>query len=352
MGATFARSRTFVAGETLTATNLNGVETNILNNFTPAGMDDYSANAAEMRVVTDPYPAGAESLATSAQGELERLRYIIAQITGKTYWYQDPAGSVAAASETVIGSVELLTNAEAETGTDTTRALTAANLAYVIQRGQMITGTAAGTDTYTATLAPVIASYTTRAYYLIKFTNANTGAATLNLNALGAKNIKKEGTTALVSGDIPAGHVGILYYDGTNMVLCNPKSAGAVAATQAEQEAGSSTTVFTAPGRQQYHPSAAKAWVRIMADGTISDYYGVTSVSRTSIGEFVANLTTAFNGTGYVVFVMTQGAIGAPSGFMTSVKTLSTTSITVQVVNQAGNLVDPTSTYIVCFGDQ
>jgi len=42
MGATFARSRTFVAGEILTATNLNGIETNILNNFTPAGMDDYN----------------------------------------------------------------------------------------------------------------------------------------------------------------------------------------------------------------------------------------------------------------------------------------------------------------------
>lgn len=89
MGATFARSRTFVAGETLTATNLNGVETNILNNFTPAGMDDYSADVTTMRVTTDPYPAGSESLATSFQGEDERLRYMIAQISGRTYWYQD-----------------------------------------------------------------------------------------------------------------------------------------------------------------------------------------------------------------------------------------------------------------------
>lgn len=89
MGATFARSRTFVANEILTAVNLNAVETNILNNFTPAGMDDYSANVTEMRVTTDPYPAAAESLATSLQGELERLRYVALQKHGLPYYYSD-----------------------------------------------------------------------------------------------------------------------------------------------------------------------------------------------------------------------------------------------------------------------
>jgi hypothetical protein len=53
-------------------------------------MDDYSTNAAQMKTVTDPYPASAESLATSLAGELERIRYVIKQITGQAQWYIDP----------------------------------------------------------------------------------------------------------------------------------------------------------------------------------------------------------------------------------------------------------------------
>lgn len=94
-GATFSRIKTWSSGETLTASDLNAEYNNILTNLTPAGMDDYSANTTEMRTVTDPYPASAESLATSLQGELERLRYQILEIkkaiqtSNVTYWYQD-----------------------------------------------------------------------------------------------------------------------------------------------------------------------------------------------------------------------------------------------------------------------
>jgi hypothetical protein len=89
-GATFSRVKNWVTGERLTASDLNAEFNNVLTNFTPAGMDDYSATASQMRTTTDPYPSSSESLATSLQGELERIRYLIAQITGKTYWYQDP----------------------------------------------------------------------------------------------------------------------------------------------------------------------------------------------------------------------------------------------------------------------
>lgn len=87
---TYSRIKTWNSGETLTASDLNAEFNNILTNSTPAGIDDYSASATEMRTTTDPYPASAESLATSLQGELERIRYVIAQLSGKTYWYQDP----------------------------------------------------------------------------------------------------------------------------------------------------------------------------------------------------------------------------------------------------------------------
>lgn len=62
-------------------------------------MQGFSANATAMRATADPYPAGSESLATTLLGELQRIRYVIAQITGETYWYQDPDTTIAALNQ-------------------------------------------------------------------------------------------------------------------------------------------------------------------------------------------------------------------------------------------------------------
>ncbi len=87
------------------------------------------------------------------------------------------------------------------------------------QSGSKTYATASGTDTYTATITPAITAYAAGQSFAIKFTNANTGAATLNLNALGAKAITKNGTTALVSGDISANQVYLVTYDGTQFQI-------------------------------------------------------------------------------------------------------------------------------------
>lgn len=94
MGATFARVKTWTT-ETLTDSDLNGEFDNILNNLTPAGIDDESAADAAMQATADPYPAAAISKPTSLQGELQRLRYLIKQITGETHWYIDPDNTIA-----------------------------------------------------------------------------------------------------------------------------------------------------------------------------------------------------------------------------------------------------------------
>jgi hypothetical protein len=87
-----------------------------------------------------------------------------------------------------------------------------------------ISATAAGTDTYTANLDPAITAYTSGAYYLITFTNANTAVApTINLNSLGAKTIKLNGGGALIAGSLIAGHKSLLKYDGTDMILMNAR---------------------------------------------------------------------------------------------------------------------------------
>lgn len=94
MGATFSRVKTWIA-ETLLASDLNAEFDNILNNLTPAGVDDESTNDAAMQATTDPYPASAISRPTTLQGEIQRLRYLIKQITGETQWYIDPDNTIA-----------------------------------------------------------------------------------------------------------------------------------------------------------------------------------------------------------------------------------------------------------------
>jgi hypothetical protein len=67
--------------------------------------------------------------------------------------------------------------------------------------GGITKATAAGTDTYTTTITGVT-GYVDGDTYLIRFTNGNTTAATLNINTLGAKSLFRNNDGALIGGDI------------------------------------------------------------------------------------------------------------------------------------------------------
>lgn len=96
--AIISQYQAVISGQLISAALWNGMELNIINNgLIPAGIEDYSTTDAEMQTQTDPYPSAVISRATSAAGELERLRYQIAAITGETYWYIDPDTTLAGA---------------------------------------------------------------------------------------------------------------------------------------------------------------------------------------------------------------------------------------------------------------
>ncbi len=86
--------------------------------------------------------------------------------------------------------------------------------------GQIIRpgGTATGTDTYVLTPTPALSAYAANLYYNVLFTDANTGAATLNVSGLGAKAIQYKGS-ALSAARIPALSRGVVWYDGTQFQL-------------------------------------------------------------------------------------------------------------------------------------
>jgi len=88
-----------------------------------------------------------------------------------------------------------------------------------LQNGTFINGTAAGTNSYTLTLTPALTAYAVGQQFNVLFTNENTATATLNINGLGAKAIKRNGSKATKAGDILSGQVFSLMYDGTDFQI-------------------------------------------------------------------------------------------------------------------------------------
>lgn len=78
-----------------------------------------------------------------------------------------------------------------------------------------------GTNAIAATATPTITSYSTGATYSFVAANANTSAVTISIDGLTAKSITKAGSIALVAGDIQAGGMVHVQYDGTRFQLLN-----------------------------------------------------------------------------------------------------------------------------------
>lgn len=98
-----------------------------------------------------------------------------------------------------------------------------------VQDNAFCTGTVGGTgDAITLTLSPGLAAYAAGQKFAFIATAANTGAATLNVNSLGAKAIKRDVSGTLKAGDIPNGGAVVVEYDGTNFQLINPATIGAI----------------------------------------------------------------------------------------------------------------------------
>lgn len=67
--------------------------------------------------------------------------------------------------------------------------------------------------------------------------NTNTGAATLNVNGLGAVPIVHQDLTATITGDLPANSIFTVVYDGSTNFVLQGANAG-ISATQLQQQAG------------------------------------------------------------------------------------------------------------------
>jgi hypothetical protein len=108
-------------------------------------------------------------------------------------------------------------------------------------------------DDYAVSLDPAPVEYVAGMLVAFKANTANTGASTLNVNNLGAKAIKKNGNEDLADGDIKAGQVVVVVYDGTNFQLVSVSAKETyivgmqVVSTDADVEVGDGKAFFRVP---------------------------------------------------------------------------------------------------------
>lgn len=74
-------------GTILTASIYNTDHQNHIDNNIPSAIDDASSSVGSMQTTVDPGTAGSESLATTLEGEIHRLRFAIKEIKGTAQWY-------------------------------------------------------------------------------------------------------------------------------------------------------------------------------------------------------------------------------------------------------------------------
>jgi hypothetical protein len=174
------------------------------------------------------------------------------------------------------------------------------------------------------------------------------------LGTLTANNVILGNGTSNPSFVAPSTSGNVLTSNGTTWQSTAPSSSVA-AATQAEMEAASSTTVYVSPGRGQYHPGMAKAW--LMYNGvtnTILASYNISSVTDNGTGDFTINFTTAFSSADYAMAQMCNAPTATDYAVQIDTANVPTASACrVNVINSgSGAKTDIIRISAVFFGDQ
>jgi hypothetical protein len=153
---------------------------------------------------------------------------------------------------------------------------------------------ASGTDTLTGTVSDL--TYFGGLKINLTIANNNTGAVTFNLNALGAKNLRKlDGTgtkVALEPRDLLAGKVAQLEYDGTDFILINAKDVATYSAEQTETVEVASLPNTAVEGEVD---AVVKGATVVNLLGSYGDFEGddaISFISRTSSSLTISKSTS------------------------------------------------------------
>ena len=190
--------------------------------------------------------------------------------------------------------------------------------------------------------------------------NANAVAitgGTINGTTIGATTPSTVKATSVAVTGATSGTISVVAtaVAGTNTITL-PAATGTVittadVATQANQETATSTTTFVSPARQQFHPSAAKVWLKCDISGNIQSSYNTTSVTDAGTGLVNVTIDTDFSNADYAILGTT---------FYSPLARVRCATVIAQAVgtfnaacnDEVQSRADPEFYYFVCFGDQ
>ena len=183
--------------------------------------------------------------------------------------------------------------------------------------------------------------------------SATTDTAAFGLGTMSTQNANAVAITGGTIDGTPIGGTTKAAVGGTTGTftgaLSGDSAVGNMIATQANQETGTSTSTLVTPGRQQYHPSACKAWLKAGTTGNILASYNVTSVTDTGVGLLTATWDIDFSSANNVPQAM------ADSGNQYFINVNGPATGTCAFICWRSNdavLQDPTSWLISAYGDQ
>lgn len=100
LGALWNRVKTWGPSAYVSSQDLNAEFDNVRNNSDAAHLGGYSESESMMQEQSSPGTVGNPSRASSISDELTRIRFVLARLLGKSYWYEAPSGSL----ESVLAS--------------------------------------------------------------------------------------------------------------------------------------------------------------------------------------------------------------------------------------------------------
>ncbi len=164
-------------------------------------------------------------------------------------------------------------------GTDATDS---ANLSQVQSTVVKLIGTISGADTITGSLVPALTAYAAGQMFYFVAAGDNTGAVTLNINSLGAKNVTKNGTTALTAAEIKSGQTVAVIYDGTQFQMLNPVVIGLIGLT------GSSNTNLGVAAGDSYTTGVQNVAIGVDALTSVTNGTACTGVGYKCLEDMTA----------------------------------------------------------------
>ena len=149
-------------------------------------------------------------------------------------------GSNAFTGAANLGSQKITSLADGTAHTD------GVNAGQIQDGGLIFQATDSGSaNTYAIALTPAVTAYVAGQVFHFKAGNTNTGASTLNVNALGTKNIKKRNDQDPAAGDIEEDAIISVIYDGTSFQMISQlgTSAGSMSSFTLTGDSGSNQSI-------------------------------------------------------------------------------------------------------------